>query len=252
MQSRSRGTDRGESGHTGRVSLYGMEGRLHENNCRTTQRQARNSSSVGRRQLNQAPCIIPSLTSLYFRHSMSTHPRGPVPAEPSPVVLNRHQVFPSISNWRERLRETIRLALFPVDLLWCRFSTTGDEKRDLAHRTRLGRVWICALLIDAGVAFFYTTYHNTASPIEAWSHVKLRLTRSRGSLSTLGTCLRDVCGVRVRVRACRLSACGACENMRWDGRWQVPGESSMPHCHNAPAVRPYSQLTSRSLAATSQ
>lgn len=73
---------RGESGHTGRVSLYGLEGRLHENSCRTTQRQARNSSSVGRRQLNQAPCIIPSLTSLYFRHSMSTHPRGPVPAEP--------------------------------------------------------------------------------------------------------------------------------------------------------------------------
>jgi hypothetical protein len=52
---------------------------LHEKGYGTTQRQARNSSSVGRRQLNHAPCIIPSLTSLYFRHSMSTHPRGPVP-----------------------------------------------------------------------------------------------------------------------------------------------------------------------------
>lgn len=101
-----------------RAGLPFSEGmrRLHEKSYRTTQRQARNSSSVGRRQLNHAPCIIPSLTSLYFRHSMSTHPRGPVP--------------------------------------------TTLKKRDLAHRTRLGRVWICALLIDAGLArwlFLYTT-----------------------------------------------------------------------------------------------
>lgn len=104
---------------------------------------------MGRRQLNQAPCIIPSLTSLYFRHSMSTHPRGPVPAK---------------------------------------------QKTDLAHRTRLGRVWICALLIDAGMAF--SLLAPGSHLVEAWSHVKLRLTRSRGSFSTLGTCLRDVFGVR--------------------------------------------------------